>query len=272
MLKNLRSSRGHRAARTIGAYERKYIGEPRKRPAALPVEATFDGFVEGFGGKKISDLIENKALMPRNADYIFPNHNVIAELKTLEGIFAGSEGLDQVRQAFIDGGETPSTYMDVIRGEADMPERVAALIRKRLRRGLESRVAEARKQLRMSKGMFGNENTRLLILFAMDRNPIFGHRNMLFHLATLMGSNYADEYTDGVVYMNPNTPTRVNRKGMEFSGWYPFYRDDNINAQLSGFVDLLGNSWLTHSGALTGVTNPILKLETLEEMSVALGR
>ena len=271
-MENFKSGRRLRSARKkIEAYERLHIGEPRERPGALPVEETFDGFVKAFGGEKISDLIENKALMPRNADYIFPQHNVIAELKTLEGIFAGPEGSAQFQQAFIDAAETPASFLAVVRGESEIPERVGNLIRKRIRRGLEARVAEARKQLRMSKSMFGNADTKLLILFAMDRNPIFGHRAMLFHLTALMEANYADEHTDGVVYMNPNMPTRMRSDGMEFTGWFPFYRDDKTNGELSGFVDLLGNRWLTHAGALSGITNPILKLETFEEMSVALG-
>lgn len=272
VLEKIQARKRMRAARKkIEAYERMYRSEPKERPAAVPVEETFDQFVEGFGGRKISDLIQTKSKMPRNADYIFPQHNVIAELKTLEGIFAGEGGLDQLRQVFIDAGEPPTSLIGFVSGNKEMPDRVASMIRKRIRRGLEARVVEARKQLRRSKTMFGDKDTKTLILFAMDRDPIFGHRTTLFHLAGLMGSNYADEHTDGVVYMNPNMPTQLSSQGMEFTGWFPFYRDDAVNAELSGFVNLLGNRWLTHVGGLNGVTNPILELETFEDLSAALG-
>ncbi|MEM7236716.1 MAG: hypothetical protein AAF501_02660 [Pseudomonadota bacterium] len=79
----------------------------------MNVEKTFDPFVAGFGGKKISDLIENKAQMPLNADYWFEAHNVIAELKTLEGIYSGPDAVKQLTQAFIDAGCTGSDVIGV---------------------------------------------------------------------------------------------------------------------------------------------------------------
>lgn len=101
---------------------------------------------------------------------------------------------------------------------------------------------------------------------------MFGHQTMLFNLATIMGDNYADEHTDGVVYMNPNLPTKTRPDDMEFSGWYPLYRDDEVNDELSDFVNLLGNVWLNHYGKQIGETNPILELESFDEMMAALDR
>jgi hypothetical protein len=273
ILRKLQAKKNRRAAqRKVEAYEERHrITEASKRPARLLVETTFDAFVKEFGGQKISDLIDVRARMPRNADYIFPDHNIIAELKTLEGTFAGPNAARALHQVFIDVGEPATALMAALLGNAEMPPRAKALIRTRLRRGLESRIAEARKQLRQSKVMFGDKNTRSLIIFAMDRDPLFGHQTMLFHLATLMGANYADEHTDGVVYLNPNMPTKVNPEGMEYSGWYPFYRDEHINAELSDFVNLLGNRWLTYYAKTTGNKNPILELETFEDMAFVLG-
>ena len=94
---------------------------------------------------------------------------------------------------------------------------------------------------------------------------------MLFNLAKIMGDNYADEHTDGVVYLNPNVPTQVTAGGMDFSGWYPFYRDDEINGHLSAFVNLLGNRWLNYCGNKTGQHNPILELDSIEGILHVLG-
>lgn len=268
MFDKLKSGRKERKAkRKIAAYEARHKrDEPTERPTPLPVEATFDAFVVHFGGEKISSLIESKARMPLNADYIFREHNVIAELKTLEGVYSGSGAFQSLSQAFIDAGCRPSDIMGALfRGE-DLPERVQRLVRTRIRRSLEQRIKYARKQLRQSKALLGDTETRTLILIAMDQEPLFGHRAMLLNLTRIMGDNYADEYTDGIVYMNPNTPTKVHTDGMEFSGWYPFYRDDHVNDRLSEFVNLLGNRWLTYYGAQIGETSPILELDSPEEM------
>lgn len=272
ILSRIRSASKNRSAKKkIRSYEQKYRSESKIRSPSVNVEATFDEFVLKFGGIKISDIIDEKSRMPRNADYLFPEYNFVAELKTLEGVFSGEVGQRQLSQAFIDAGEPLASLMGFLFSGMDMPEKVGELIQKRLRRGLESRVKEARQQIRHSKKMFGDRETRTLILFAMDRQPIFGHHTILFQLSRLISSNYCDEYTDGVVYFNPNVPTQPNPDGMEFTGWFPFYRDDETNAKLSPFVDLLGNRWLTHIGSINGITNPILQLETFDELVTALG-
>lgn len=261
-----------KARKRIEKYDRKHRkARPlSERPEPLHVEKTFDAFVAEFGGKKISNLIENKAQMPLNADYLFEDHNVMAELKTLEGIYSGPDAMKQLTQAYIDAGCTGSDVMGVFLRDEPVPDSAAKLMRKRVRRSIEQRIKKARKQLRKSKATFGNDDTKLLILIAMDQQPLFGHQTMLFNLATIMGDNYADEHTDGVVYMNPNIPTKIRPDGMEFSGWYPFYRDDEVNHELSNFVNLLGNRWLNYYGRQIGETNPILEPESFDEMMAAL--
>ncbi|SIT05207.1 hypothetical protein SAMN05421759_11266 [Roseivivax lentus] len=263
-----------KARKRIEQYDRKHRqARPlSERPDPLHVEETFDAFVAEFGGKKISDLIENKAQVPLNADYWFKVHNVIAELKTLEGIYSGPDAVKQLTQAYIDAGCTGSEVTGVFFRNEPVPEAAAKLMRKRVRRSIEQRIKQARKQLRKSKATYGNDDTKLLILIAMDQQPLFGHQTMLFNLATIMGDNYADEHTDSVMYMNPNIPTRIKPDGMEFSGWYPFYRDDEVNDELSDFVNLLGNRWLNYYGKQIGETNPILELESFDEMMAALDR
>ncbi len=197
-------------------------------------------------------------------------HNVIAELKTLEGIFSGPDAIKQLTQTYIDSGCTGSDVMGVFwRGEP-VPEAAATLMRKLVRRSIEQRIKQARKQLKKSKATFGNNDTKSLILIAMDQQPLFGHKTMLFNLAKIMGDNYADEHTEGVVYLNPNMPTKIRPDSMEFSGWYSFYRDDEVNEELSAFVNLFGNRWLTYYGKQIRETNPILELGTFAEMSAAL--
>lgn len=275
LFENLRKRRSKaKAQKRIEQYERKHRkARPwSERPDPLPVETTFDTFVTEFGGKKISDLIENKSQMPLNADYFFEEHNVIAELKTLEGVYSGPKAIKQLTQTYIDAGCTGSDVMGVFLRNEPVPEAAAALMQKRLRRSLEQRIKQARKQLRKSKVTIGNSSTKSLILIAMDQQPLFGHKIMLYNLAKIMGDNYADEHTDGVVYLNPNIPTKTQPDSMEFSGWYPFYRDDEVNEELSDFIDLLGNRWLNYFGKQIGETNPILEIDSLDGMMAVLGR
>ena len=155
---------------------------------------------------------------------------------------------ETARQAYIDSGNSQSDISATILGGEPVPQLVVDLIRKRIRRSLEQRVKKARKQLKNSKLAFGNKETRTLILIAMDQTPIFGHQNMILNIGKILGDNYADEYTDGIVYFNPNTPTRPVEGGMAYTGWFPFYRDDQTRDEFRGFVDTLGNKWLNFFG------------------------
>ena len=110
----------------------------------------------------------------------------------MTGIFAGPEAPKQLVNAYIDAGGTGSELMGLLlRGEA-IPEPVKMLIGKRMRRSLEQRIRRARKQLRQSKTFFGNDRTKTLIIFAMDKPPLFGHSSMLTHIAKVMSDNYSN--------------------------------------------------------------------------------
>lgn len=266
------TSRDEMKSRTkFAAYEALHSSDSAGvRPPPISVESEFDKFVEQFGGKKISSLLSSKALMPLNADYIFPSHNVIAELKTLSGLFSGQTGFENLKQAFIDAGSSEGQFDAFLFRTGEFPARAKDLVRSRIRRGLEKRIRTARKQLRKSKEMLGNEDTKALIIIAADQPPIFGHHIMITTLAMVMGDNYRDEHTDGVIYMNPNVPTKVSLDGMEFTGWFPFYRDDETNAELSEFVNLLGNRWLTSYASIIDQAHPILELTDFDDMMFIL--
>jgi hypothetical protein len=256
----------------VAAYELLHrSNEPRERPPPISVERTFDNFVEKFGGTKISDILESKWKLPLNADYFFKDHNIIAELKTFEGVFSGPEAIRTLSQACVDAGCSASDLAGYVYWGEALPERASNLVLRRFRRAIEQRIKKARKQLRQSKSQFGNKDTQSLILIAIDQPPLFGHDIMLNTIAKLMGDNYSDEHTDGVIYMNPNAPTQPRADGMEFSGWFPFYRDDEVNKRLSGFVNLLGNRWLTYYAEQIGEVHPILELDSFKDIFAVLG-
>ena len=61
---------------------------------SLPTEQTFDQFVKQFGGQKISNSLPNSPPF-NNADYLFRNENVIAELKNFQTDFGTTENFKE---------------------------------------------------------------------------------------------------------------------------------------------------------------------------------
>ncbi len=59
------------------------------RHEPLPVEPTWDEFVQASGGRRVSGLF-SESLTIENADYLFETHGVVAELKEIETEFARS--------------------------------------------------------------------------------------------------------------------------------------------------------------------------------------
>lgn len=259
-----------KARRKFRAYEKAYRKSDSlpTGPAPIHVEELFDEFVSVFGGAKISDLLEDKGNLPLNADYFFSEHNVVAELKTIEGVFSGVEGLRQFRSLLNDLGYDDYESFRVMFHGNFVPDIVKA-VQRRVRRALESRISKARKQLKASKALVGNDQTYQVILIAVDNPPIFGHRFMLNSLVKLMADNYSDKEPDAVIYFNPNTPKKLYSDGMEYAGWYPTYRAHEDTPDLCDFVNLLGNRWLTYYGEAIGEPNPILEVSTEEEVHEA---
>jgi hypothetical protein len=254
--------------RKIAAYERQHKKDLplSDRPEPINVEGVFDAFIYSLGGNKISDLIDDKSMMPPNADYLISGQNAIMELKTLKGIFCGDEALKQFTKAFSDAGSTGSELAGFLwRGEA-IPKRTAKLLRKRVRRSLEARLRKARNQLIHSKRHFGNENTKCLILIALDETPLLSHGVILTYIAKVMNDNMRDHHVDGFVYLNPNTPLKMHYDGMEFCGWFPAYRDKEPEDGLVNFVNWLGDKWLKYYGEVIGESSPILKSDNISEV------
>ena len=54
-------------------------------PIHFDIEPTFNEFVRTFrSGKAVRELLTNPSNLPLNADYLFPEDKIIAELKCLE--------------------------------------------------------------------------------------------------------------------------------------------------------------------------------------------
>ncbi|MGH9632071.1 MAG: hypothetical protein ACRD7E_27520, partial [Bryobacteraceae bacterium] len=58
---------------------------------SVPVETTFDHFVDYVAGRRVVTLLEGPPTF-ENADYLFPEASVIAELKEIKTDFAENQG------------------------------------------------------------------------------------------------------------------------------------------------------------------------------------
>ena len=66
----------------------------------IPVEEMFDRFIKQNSGQKISELVGGNPSF-QNADYLFKDNKIIAELKTLQTDFAKAETFQNKRHDLI---------------------------------------------------------------------------------------------------------------------------------------------------------------------------
>lgn len=74
-------------------------GNMKSRRCANPVEKTFEAFVVEYGGELVSKLISNSN-PPKNADYVFRQPLVVAELKIVERDAFTENDKEKVQELF----------------------------------------------------------------------------------------------------------------------------------------------------------------------------
>jgi len=70
--------------------------------AHIDIRSAFNDFVEVFGGIVTDRTLKPSANTPANADYIFPKHSVVAELKCLEEEFEAKEDFVATRHRLVE--------------------------------------------------------------------------------------------------------------------------------------------------------------------------
>ncbi len=241
--------------------------EKNWRPKHIEIEPNFNVFVLGFrGGRPIRDLMPDLSKLPPNADYLFPDEDVFAELKCLEkNPVEGSDWPSRLAIAFRSTGRSYSELTGYLfRGE-QMPEPVRAKLVHWLQQAICGVVKAGNRQLRQSKHDLSKPNAKGLLLIANDNNYGFTPETML----ALIGDAVArlkDSHVDAFVYFTPNVFHRVEGSDVAWVLWEPRYRDAT-DEKLSEFVNDLGRKWNDYTTFLTG--DPFVERHELQSTNIS---
>jgi len=202
---------------------------------SLSVESVFDDFVGGFGGERVDGLI-TQPNPPKNADYLFREHNVIAELKCLT---KDSFGPDYHRKMKELTDEWLRRRWIVVFGNVNLDlrklppvcqEQWLRVIEKPLRK---TTVEAANKQIRDTKKSLDIPRAKGLLLLASDGNQslqpydVLYFINRTFQKRTAAGDSQFSSI-HGVCYFSLNM--QVNNQGM---GFRPFFGAEDQEIRLT---------------------------------------
>ncbi|MFV8465818.1 hypothetical protein [Flavobacterium sp. LB1P62] len=217
--------------------------EELKRPENINVEVFFNEYVEYFGGQVISNNKQNLVDRP-NADYLFKNENVIAELKCFQkDLFHNEEDIPRIFN-FLDKWEEKKLIkqgdkIKILLGSKQLPKECYNDLLIACSKTIDRVLHKANKQIQESKRTFSIPNAKGLVLLCNDGNYFVENNVFLGLIANLMGRKYMESGIDGFVYFTLNQVSRIPNSELDWHIWTPLYRVENDEV-LGDFVNKLG--------------------------------
>ena len=225
-----------------GNYKKQKM-EEIKRPNIFEVEEFFNEYVEYFGGQVISKCEQNLDDRP-NADYLFKNENIIAELKCFQkDLFNNEEDIPRIMN-FLDRWEEKKLIkhadkLKIIFGSMKLPNECYSDLLSACTKTIDRAIHKANKQIQESKRTFLIPNAKGLVLLCNDGNYFVQNDIFLGLIANLMSRKYRESDIDGFVYFTVNQTSTIPNSDLDWLLWAPSYKDEN-DEDLSHFVNNLG--------------------------------
>ena len=176
--------------------------DPVPRPY-LPVEPLFDRIVETSGGKRVDALLD-KPPDWENADYIFADENVVAELKEIQKDINADRELSQRLGAI---HHKHRTRLGVLIGRRSiridqLPEDIRDEMIVPFQRRIEGPVKKAAKQIKETKKRLGVPDACGLLILVNDASTFLTPDLAHFFLSRILSSQH--RAIDHVVYCSVN--------------------------------------------------------------------
>ncbi len=211
-------------------------------PQFVEIEDEFGRFVRTFrGGTIVRDLIPDAPQMPLNADYLFSDDNIVAELKCLHKDVSDREQLSRRFLSVCQRLGYPTEHaLRIAFREIPLPRNVAQAVITKSLDHVRKALRKAHHQILATKQQLGRMNALGLVIISNERNiELTPFELIQFMLSQLTAM--ASDHIDGVIYMTPNLYHPVGQDGVLRSLWLPGYR--RAGTRLTDFVDELGTAW-----------------------------
>jgi hypothetical protein len=217
----------------------------------MDVEREFANCVRGMGAVVLDDLAASSAgARPSAADYWFPDHCVVAELKCLTvDTIAGQpfkQKANELYSRWIAEGLVPRPAQGVTRYNIrDLPPQCAKEMLSHLKRGFERNVLRtANAQIKSTKMVLNRPNAKGLLIIANDGNLSFTPHVVIGLLNRSLGRQFSSIHS--VIYFSANVHASL---GPPDNPVGPFWIDGVIpdrQAAPAALRDALQASWIRH--------------------------
>lgn len=226
---------------------------PRSNPV-IAIEKEFDHCVRQTGGIKISDIV-GSAPDFLNADYLFNEYDIIAELKCLEDDKIKDNQLrdktSKIYERYLKEGKAPV----VVFGEARLstegfPDEFRQEIGELYRLSIHSVIKKANQQIRQTKEKLKKESSHGLLILVNDGHTILEPAHAMWVLRETF-KRYSFSSIDSVIYFTANQRAEIAGINKDILVWIQAHRSPE-NKCPNQLLDRLKRNWLKHFEDITG--------------------
>jgi len=207
---------------------------------SLPTEETFDEFVKQFGGHKISDSL-SKSPSFNNADYLFHNENVIAELKNLQTDFGQNVKFKEQHCELVKKYLSENLIsIDSLLGHDELPKEFKKEFIRLFRPPISRILKKANKQIKQTKQELKLSSADGILLLVNDDFVSLEPEFILGIMGEILSHSY--QSIDAFVYLTLDHYVEIPNNDYANLLWIPLYSGRESN-HLSDFINRLGNDW-----------------------------
>lgn len=231
----------------------------------VDIENEFDAFIPSVGGRRVIDILGTPPDAPNNADYLFDQAGVIAELKCLQENKLEDDGFNQKLwaqlRAWRKEGYNISVSNEGWRATSrNLPQHCSKIILELYAKSIRKRILKANKQIKKTKEKLSRPNHKGLLLLANDGNLALDPEHIYHILSHVMKNDFSG--INSVAFFTVNMPGRASFTNVDTLTWANLHRPgrDKIDDK---FLELLSQSWIEHLSNLLGISIPIIMLDSL---------
>jgi hypothetical protein len=219
---------------------------------SIDVESEFTSIAGMLGGKRVSDFV-GPAPMFNNADFIFPDFQVVAELKCLEEDKIADERLinkaSRIYMEALESGQAPVVLFGRrrITTEGFSPEYIKKII-DLYKAPIDGRVKKANKQIKIIRERLNVNNYAGLLIVANNGHSALDPWHGWYLLNELLKQRHFSGI-NSAIYLSANQRVAHPGSGRDVTVWTEIHRP-HLPAIDASFLDALRTAWHSRLTAL----------------------
>jgi hypothetical protein len=220
----------------------------------IAIEKEFDDCVKKMGGEKISEIVGPSPKF-LNADYMFGEYDVIAELKCLQGDKIKDDRLrdkaSKIYERYLRQGKAPVVVFGTRRITTEgFPDEFRREIGELYRQPIHTVIKKANQQIRETKEHLEKESSHGLLILANDGHTALDPSHAMWILHETF-TRYSFSSIDSIIYFTVNLKAEHPGIDKDILVWIPSHRSPE-NKCPEQLLNRLQKNWFDHVGNITG--------------------